>query len=108
MTSAESVGFDLLALGAFVQLALRWPVLPQRKQIGAARVFPTGRSGLPHDGRGGGGGLALGLALALGRGGPLGRLPLPLPLDFPLLPSGFLVLPKRGFVPVTASSGTAT
>ena len=56
MTSAESVGFDLLALGAFVQLALRWPVLPQRKQIGAARVFPANRSGLPHDGRGGGGG----------------------------------------------------
>ena len=75
MTSAESVGFDLLALGALTQLALRWPILPQRKQIGAARVFPAGRSGLPHEGRGGGGGLALGLAFALGRGGPLGRLP---------------------------------
>ena len=106
MTSAESVGFDLLALGALVQLALRWPVLPQRKQIGAARGFPAGRSGLPHEGRGGGGGLALGLAFALGRGGPLGRLPLPLPLDFPLLPSGFLVLPKRGCGPVSAGTTT--
>ena len=106
MTSAESVGFDLLALGALVQLALRWPVLPQRKQIGAARVFPAGRSGLPHDGRGGGGGLALGLVLALGRGGPLGRLPLPLPLDFPLPPSSFFALPKRGCGP--PSAGTTT
>merc|ERR1712079_563295 len=53
MTSAESVGFDLLASGALVQLALRWPVLPQRKQIGAARCFPAGRSGLPREGRGG-------------------------------------------------------
>ena len=105
MTSAESVGFDLLALGALVQLALRWPVLPQRKQIGAARVFPAGRSGLPHDGRGGGG-FALGLALALGRGGPLGRLPFPLPLDFPFPPSGFFALPKRGCGPLSAETTT--
>ena len=83
ITSAESVGFDLLAFGALVQFALRWPVLPQRKQIGAALGFPSGLSGLPHDGRGGGGGFALGLALAFGRGGPLGRLPFPLPLVFP-------------------------
>ena len=108
MTSAEPVGFDLLALGAFVQLALRWPVLPQRKQIGAARGFPAGRSGLPHEGRGGGGGwpLALGLALALGRGAPLGRLPLPLPLDFPLPPLGFPILPKRGCGPISAGTTT--
>ena len=108
MTSAESVGFDLLALGALAQLALRWPVLPQRKQIGAALGFPAGRSGLPHEGRGGGGGwpLALGLALALGCGGPLGRLPLPLPLDFPLLPSGVLALPKRGCGPLSAGTTT--
>ena len=79
ITSAESVGFDLLAFGALVQFALRWPVLPQRKQIGAALGFPSGLSGLPHDGRGGGGGLAL---------GPLGRSPFP--------PSGLteIVLPK--------------
>ena len=98
ITSAESVGFDLLAFGALVQFALRWPVLPQRKQIGAALGFPSGLSGLPHDGRGGGGGFALGLALALGRGGPLGRLPFPLPLVFPFPPSGLTViaLPKRG------------
>ena len=75
MTSAESVGFDLLALGAFVQLALKWPTWPQRKQIGAGLFpFPAGLSGLPQIGRGGGG-FALGLALALGRGGPLGLLP---------------------------------
>ena len=82
ITSAESVGFDLLALGALVQLALRWPVLPQRKQIGAARFpfpEPAGLSGRAHWGRGGGGGLAFGLALAFGRGGPLGWL---FPLDF--------------------------
>ena len=96
MTSAESVGFDLLALGAFVQLALKWPTLPQRKQIGAALFpFPASLSGLPQIGRGGGA-FALGLALALGRGGPLGLLPFPLPLDFPFPPSGFFVLPKRG------------
>ena len=108
MTSAESVGFDLLAFGALVQLALKWPVLPQRKQIGAALGFPTGRSGLPHEGRGGGGGwpLALGRALALGRGAPLGRLPLPLPLDFPLPPLGFPTLPKRGCGPISARTTT--
>ena len=75
MTSAESVGFDLLAVGALVQLALRWPVLPQRKQIGAARFpfpEPAGLSGRAHCGRGGGGGLAFSLDLAFGRGGPLG------------------------------------
>ena len=105
MTSAESVGFDLLALGAFVQLALRWPVLPQRKQIGAALVFPAGLSGLPHT-YCGGGGFALGLALALGRGGPLGRLPFPLPLDFPFPPSGFFALPKRGCGPLSAGTTT--
>ena len=55
ITSAESVGSDLLASGALVQLVLRWPVLPQQKQIGAAVGFPSGSSGLPHDGRGGGG-----------------------------------------------------
>ena len=66
------------ALGAFVQLALRCPVLPQRKQIGAARFpfpEPAGLSGRAHCGRGGGGGLAFGLALAFGRGGPLGFFP---------------------------------
>ena len=95
MTSAESVGFDLLALGAFVQLALKWPTLPQRKQIGAALFpFPAGLSGLPQIGRGGGG-FALGLALALGRGGPLGLLPFPLPLDFSFPPFP-PCLPKRG------------
>ena len=104
MTSAESVGFDLLALGAFAQLALRWPVLPQRKQIGAVLFpFPAGRSGLPHIGRGGGG-LAFGLAFALGRGGPLGLLPFPLPLDFPFPPSGFFALPKRGCGPESAGA----
>ena len=105
MTSAESVGFDLLALGAFVQLALKWPILPQRKQIGAALIFPAGLSGPPHTGRGGGG-FALGLALALGRGGPLGRLPFPLPLDFPFPPSGFFALPKRGCGPLSAGTTT--
>ena len=34
ITSAESVAFFLLAVGAFVQFALIWPFLPQRKQIG--------------------------------------------------------------------------
>ena len=91
MTSAESVGFDLFALGAFVQLALRRPVLPQRKQMGAARFpfpEPAGLSGRAHCGRGGGGGLAFGLALAFGRGGPLGFLSLPFPF-------GLLFPPRR-------------
>ena len=60
ITSAESVGFDLLAFGAFVHLALKWPTLPQRKQIGAARFpfpEPAGLSGRAHWGRGGASGL---------------------------------------------------
>ena len=72
MTSTESVAFVLFAVGAFAQFALKWPFLPQRKQIGAGRFpeEPAGLSSRPHWGRGGGGGFALGLALAFGRGGP--------------------------------------
>ena len=100
MTSAESVALDLFALGAFVQFALMWPFLPQRKQIGAGR-FPdadelAGLSGLPHWGRGGEGALEIGLALLFGRGDcwwPFFPVPFPFPLDFPFLPP---VRPNRG------------
>ena len=94
MTSTESVGLCLLAFGAFVQFALKWPTLPQRKQIGAGRFpfpEPAGLSGRAHWGRGGGGGFALGLALAFGRGGPFGFFSFPFPLDFLFPPC----LPKR-------------
>ena len=51
ITSAASVAFALFAVGALVQFALKWPFLPQRKQIGEGRLDPAGLSGLPHCGK---------------------------------------------------------
>ena len=48
-TLAESLGLERLAFGWFVQFALRWPLRPQRKQIGDELLeAPAGRSGLDH------------------------------------------------------------
>ena len=48
-TLAESLGLERFAFGWFVQFALRWPLRPQRKQIGDELLeAPAGRSGLDH------------------------------------------------------------
>ena len=107
-TIAEPLGLERFVLGWFVQFALRWPLRPQRKQIGDELLdAPAGRSGLDHWALGAEVALPIDLARVFGRGPCLPRLPPPF-LPFEHLPPPFLLpwRPNRGCDP--PPTGTTT
>ena len=69
ITSAESVALDLFAVGGIVQFWLKWPLRPQRKQIGEELLDdPAGLSARAHWGFGADVALAIDVARVFGRG----------------------------------------